>query len=471
MPDLTRAQLDQLARDYFDRALQDDEDQRLRTQGRGSAYTSPQEGQLPLDADQSLLAGLLEDLMEALAENDFRQVQPQVTELLTSAGITPDPRSEPFRLLAQRLLRAQAEVFTMAFRRRAGDYSVQPRDPLFSWRPGMLAQPEAAKSSLLLSQVVEVFVEAKVRDGAWKPNTKRNNVSKLNLFAETLDDKPIDTVSRDDVRDWRDALDDLELSPNTIRQHFKIVSGMFNWAKLEGKSALDNPTKGLAPKAEEGTREAFQPDDLRKLFASPLYTGHWRPDRRERPGRHLIKDSKYWLPLIALHSGMRVEEIAKLRTRDIREMDGVPCFDIYETKTEDGDRHVPVHPRLIALGFLKYVGEQTSDRLWPELRPGSEGKYSQRFCQWWAGFRRIIGIDRDGLVFHSFRHTFAAALERVGVPEATVALLMGHRHPNITFGRYGGGKLVMPGDKLAQIKDIDFGVDLSHLVAAPSRPT
>jgi integrase len=260
----------------------------------------------------------------------------------------------------------------------------------------------------------------------------------------------------------------MELAPNTIRQHFKVVAGVFKWAKLEGKGTIDNPTLGLAPKGEENTREAFLPADLEKLFRSPLFTGHWRLDRRERPGHHLAKDSKYWLPLIALHSGLRVEEIAKLKTRDVREIDGVWCFDIYGAKTDAGTRHVPVHPRLVSLGLIEYAQRRGAEQLWPELVPGSEGKYSQRFCQWWSGFRHLIGVDRDGLVFHSFRHTFAGALQQAGVQEAMVALIMGHRHPQLTFGRYGG-KLITPRDKLEVFAGIDFGVSLEHLRAAPSQ--
>jgi integrase len=66
-------------------------------------------------------------------------------------------------------------------------------------------------------------------------------------------------------------------------------------------------------------------------------------------------------------------------------------------------------------------------------------------------------------VFHSFRHTFASALQQAGAQEAIVALIMGHKHKSITFGRYGG-KLVTPKDKLAVMKDVEFGVNLSHLM-------
>jgi hypothetical protein len=42
---------------------------------------------------------------------------------------------------------------------------------------------------------------------------------------------------------------------------------------------------------------------------------------------------------------------------------------------------------------------------------------------------------------------------------------MGHRHPQLTFGRCGG-KLITPKDKLEAIAGVDFGVDLAHLISA-----
>jgi len=468
MPDLTPQQIDQLARDYFERTLAADETHRLRTPTRRAAYTLAANAGDPVEADLEVLDDVLGRVLEALAANDFTLVQEDVSTTLKQVGVDAEPTSEDFRRLARAFLQAHAEVLRIAGRRRVGDYTVQPSDPLFASRPAVIVQPEPNKASPRLSEVVAAFVRAKERDGKWKPLTKKNSVNKLNLFVETLNDKPIDTVTRDDIRDWRDALVDLDLAPNTIRQHFKVVASMFLWAKDEGKAAIDNPTRRLAPEGEENTREAFQPADLEKLFASPLFTGHWRPDRRERPGKCLVKDSKYWFPLIALHTGMRVEEIAKLKTADVREIDGVWCFNVYATKTDAGNRVIPIHPRLIELGFLDFRLGQHHERLWPELQQGSEGKFSQRFCQWWVGFRRHIGLDREGLVFHSFRHTFAAALQQAGVQEAMVALLMGHRHQNITFGRYAGGKLITPRDRLEVIKDINFGVDLRHLLISPA---
>lgn len=466
-PMLTTTQIEELARKWFDDALKVDEEQRLRATPQRAAYTTAQPGEDPVSADVNLLHDFLDDAWEANAQNDVGRVAADVEELVGGSGLTlgEDER----RVLSKLLLRAHVQLLKLSIARRQGDYSAKPDDEVFvpAMAPAPAAVPEVvdpAMKSIKLGALVEAFAESQERDRKWTPDTKRKSVPKLKLFVETVGDRPVDTIEPDHIRDWREALEGLDLSPNTIRLHFKLVAAMFNWAKRERKATIDNPTKGLAPSEEKGTRDACTPEDLGKLFHSPLYTGHWRDDRRDRPGKQLVRDHKYWFPLIALHTGMRVEEIAQLKRDDLREIDGVWCFDITKSKTAAGVRKVPVHPRLVALGLLDYRKSVQGAQLWPLLRIGTEGKHSQSFVQWWPQFRRLVGLDREGLTFHSFRHTFISfLLEKKGVAEHTVARIVGQEVRSITSGTYGG-KLATPADRLEVFKDADFGVDLSHLI-------
>jgi integrase len=72
-------------------------------------------------------------------------------------------------------------------------------------------------------------------------------------------------------------------------------------------------------------------------------------------------------------------------------------------------------------------------------------------------------IDREGMVFHSFRHTFVSCLEDAGVDTAQIARIVGHKITGITAGTYGG-KRFSPSKRLECFKDLDFGVDLGHLM-------
>lgn len=466
-PELTPDQIDALARDWFATALEADEEHRTHVGARQAAYTTTDEYDDPVEADLEVLSWLEGEYRDAFTNNEFQRVQISVEGILADAGIPTDPKSDSYRRLARALLRANAELLRIAQARRQGSYSTEPTDPLF--RSGPVAQssePKAdpALSSMPLLDLVTIYAAAQEKDGKWKADTKRKTVPKLIRFAETLDNKPVDTVSREDIRSWRQSLEESELAANTIRLHFKAVAAMFNWAKPEKVATIDNPTTGLMPPEDEPKRDAFTPEELKKLFTSPLYTGHWRADRRERPGTVQVKDFKYWFPLIGLHTGMRVEEIAKLRTEDVREVDGVWCFDIKKAKTKAGERQVPIHPRLIALGLLDQVKSVKHEKLWPELKADAEGDFSGKFCKWFPEYRRMIGIDREGLVFHSFRHLFTSYLLNVlGVEERMVSFIVGHQVKSMTGGRYGN-KLITPKMKLDLFKNADFGVDLGHLM-------
>jgi hypothetical protein len=59
-------------------------------------------------------------------------------------------------------------------------------------------------------------------------------------------------------------------------------------------------------------RNPYSMDQLKAIFNSPLFTGHRSEKCRHEPGKMLIRDGKFWLPLIALYSGLRMGEIVQL---------------------------------------------------------------------------------------------------------------------------------------------------------------
>ncbi len=480
-PTLTSSQIEELARSWFFKIIESWEHRQAQLPQHGTMKAERVPGVSNSDdpryaAEAKESKWWMEQAKSALAGNNFDPDQCVPNSLLKEMGVDLPPGAPERVPLVRALLRAQVEYFRCISAWGIGDFSVKPADPLFQApsaphvapAPQPNAEPKDPRaSSMPLAELAEAFIKTKIRDGEWKPATIKNNPRKLRLFAETLNNKPVDLVTRDDIRDWRDVLTDLDLVSNTIGLHFRVVASMFNWAKLEGKSTIDSPLRGLAPKGDKDTREAFTPNDLKTLFHSPLYTGHWRSDRRERPGDKLVKDHKYWLPLVALHSGLRVEEAAKLTLGDVRVVEGVWCFCIQGAKTAAGNRVVPIHPRLMTLGLLEHrakVEGEGGKQLWPELKKGSEGRYSQSFVQWWSGFRKLIDLGREGLVFHSFRHTFISTMQNAGVAEGLAGQVVGHATGKTVTYRQYGGKLLTPAEKLSLFGHFDFGADLTHLI-------
>ena len=77
--------------------------------------------------------------------------------------------------------------------------------------------------------------------------------------------------------------------------------------------------------------------------------------------RKKLKPYQYWIPLVALFTGARQNEIAQLYQDNFKVIDGIPCIHIAKThddqnlKTKSSIRHVPIHPILAQLGFLDFL--------------------------------------------------------------------------------------------------------------------
>lgn len=83
----------------------------------------------------------------------------------------------------------------------------------------------------------------------------------------------------------------------------------------------------------------------------------------------------FWEPPIALHAGLRSEEILQLATAAIRNVDGIPCFVLqrgagHSLKSFAARRSVSVRPNLTTLGLPELVAlrrRQGEPRLFPWL--------------------------------------------------------------------------------------------------------
>ena len=253
------------------------------------------------------------------------------------------------------------------------------------------------------------------------------------------------------------------VSTTTVRKALGIVNVLLEWCVKNGH--LDtNPALGVKPVAEQrheqDRRLPYEQDDLRIIFNSPLYRGCASEQRRSQAGSLIIKDASYWLPLLGLYTGCRLEELGQLLTSDVRCEDGVFYLDINawdsekSLKTKGSCRKVPLHPKLIEAGFIVYVATQTrqaSDRVFPELIRNARGKTTAAWSKWWGRYCTQIGLMDQRKVFHSFRHTFKDACRAAGIEEAIHDALTGHAAPHVgrTYGK--GYPLRMLADAVGKV--------------------
>ena len=134
-------------------------------------------------------------------------------------------------------------------------------------------------------------------------------------------------------------------------------------------------------------------------------------------------------------------------------------------KTAAGERFVPVHPELQRMGFLQYaerMRQSGSKKVFPELRVGAGGYYSNTMSEWFSRFLKTVGAKERRTSFHSFRHNYRDALREADISRERVRALGGWSGDGGAEDDYGGG--LRPRTLYEEICRISYdGLDLSHL--------
>jgi integrase len=259
------------------------------------------------------------------------------------------------------------------------------------------------------------------------------------------------------------------LSHKTINHHLLAVSSLFKWAEKHDKLKGKNPFQGLLLKVEKydpDARSPFTQTELETFFSSPIYKGSNSSRRRTKPGEMVIKDSLYWLPLLGLFTGARLGELCQLYVADIRQDEGIWVFDINHSgedkslKTKSSKRLIPIHSKLISLGFLEHVQALKAEghkRIFYDVSMGNINTYATVFSKRFATALNGIGIKHSKLCFHSFRHSFMDALRKVKFSDSIKHLLMGHKDTHISTV-YGTGYSTAELKELVESINFSIGV-------------
>ncbi|CAM3446615.1 site-specific integrase [Parendozoicomonas haliclonae] len=240
------------------------------------------------------------------------------------------------------------------------------------------------------------------------------------------------------------------LSHESVKNHQQWVKNYLKFCFENGhtESDLSEYVKVLKVSKDNKTKRIpFTADDLKKIFSGHLYNG-------SEP----VYPARYWLPVLALYTGARIEEICQLNVSDIKKSDGGNWYiDINDEeagkklKTENAVRHVPIHPQLERAGFLEFVKSVQTENLFVEGL-SNRAKKSSNLSQWFnrdeprcKGYFVRCGITKNGSrgnrewtkVFHSFRHTFITACRDSGLQDSYIAAIVGHEQAYAITHGYG----------------------------------
>ncbi|MEE8043631.1 MAG: site-specific integrase [Thermodesulfobacteriota bacterium] len=222
-------------------------------------------------------------------------------------------------------------------------------------------------------------------------------------------------------------------------------------------------------------RLPFSTEDLQKIFPGAEY--------RVDLGIHksgVDLDAKFWFPLLAAFSGARLEELGQLNTDNIQtcpdtgiiyamiDNEGITADGHKKhTKNLNSVRPIPIHSRLIEIGFLDYLEQRKTDTangMLFKLPRDKQGRLAKSVSNWFSrmekrksgspilGYIERRGVDSKGAnaagerwskSFHSFRHTAIDNLRGKKlangeyIREADVGLVMGHDKNKLETAAYG----------------------------------
>ena len=326
-----------------------------------------------------------------------------------------------------------------------------------------------------LDQMVDLFmvtVRQRVKNKTLTPKAYNAQKSKLDLFVQYFENVAIGSLDAEQVQQYELDLESYPIRRDvkgiqpawTVRQLISAVkaktvrnadgtplnclnsltvSGYMvvtrQFLKFAAKKFAVHPMayepragSASAPKTRGKARDPFDDADMKTIFESPYMVQ-----------AKYLHAYQYWIPLVSAFTGARIGEVSQLHVADLIEMDGIPMLDITDIQAgeddedDDGDqgdddeigldcvsakrlknvgsrRKVPVHSKLIELGFLDYVAlrkEAKEVYIFELNREGRDGA-ATRPSRWFNGelLRKTLGITSKRKVLHSFRHSFVSRL-------------------------------------------------------------
>lgn len=401
-------------------------------------------------------------LRDDAAAEDYSAVEDVMAQLLTDEGLNAPPGSKARSALLRELLWKDLELLEVQVDRLKGKRGIAT--PAMPQAPRELLTLERAFQHWQAGQTVKRTIDtyAKYVDG----------------FETLCRALPIEAITPDHVNNYmNDLARDQGLAKETVKNHVLGLATLVTYSRQNlSCRLLSNPFmevsfNALRERPASEDRRAFEIEELRILYNSPLYVQGKRPQGQ-------AQESAYWAPLLGPFVGARIEEIAQLRIDDVQRVNGVWCLRIanldenQHLKTVTSFRFVPMHEEVIRCGFLSYVAKKKVEghtRVFPSQRNDNKHKiWSNALGKWHGRYLRQIGLSDPRLVYHSHRMLFKQRCTHCGVLEEPRDALTGHwisteKRSGRGYLRTGNRQYPFPAlvSAIAMLKYDEL--DLSHL--------
>jgi len=254
---------------------------------------------------------------------------------------------------------------------------------------------------------------------------------------------------------WAEGREISKLSQAAVNKNFLGVKAALNHAHNETSILKDphwrNPFDGFSkkPRRPSNPIKRFTDEQIQLVFSRDIY--------------HPTTAEKFWIPLILYFTGARLTEISQLHVSDVL-VDPTPHIIVQNLEDEDpaaakklknesSHRTIPLHAKLLEIGFLDYVETVRSAghlHAFPNLPhkkiDGVGDLVSRDFINRFRSYGEAnakTGLNTKSLVTHSLRHSFRTAALRLR-EQVFVQIVMGHYVPGVSIAVYGSDAYMMP---------------------------
>ena len=372
----------------------------------------------------------------------------------------------------------------------------EPKEPY-------IVTPSSPSPSPLFSEVTPKHLEL-MRRNKRRKETIGETEQTYEDVKELIGDKPIGEYTNLDGRNFRTAIISLPKNRKKMKQYrdFNLLQLLEMDVPEDDRLSVDTQTKLISrmtslwnflideypeyvtqnvfkkksvtvtSRKAKDKRESFTDEDIKTIF----HHKNFLPAIFEGHGRQTIKYPYYFVPILAVMMGARLEEICQMRVTDIKKVNGIWVYRIREegryneeetrVKNPYSERDIPLHPELIdTLRFVQYVNHIKKlghERVFWEL-PKRGNVYHRNVGKFFNEKYLVkIGIKKRGKSFHSFRHSVETHLTNANVNGRYIDFLQGHSQKGV------GGNVYMKGIRVdVLLKDcvekIQWDVDWNKL--------
>ncbi|HGS5719311.1 TPA: tyrosine-type recombinase/integrase [Vibrio cholerae] len=301
------------------------------------------------------------------------------------------------------------------------------------------------------SQMVEDYINEKEVSGSWTTatlGTKAATVRKLVSYFEacSLQDKPIDQITRQDLLEVRTALSNDGLKLSTVNGQIRNIVAVFKYAELLDVIPKSPAVKLLLKDRENKDSKALTESEVNNVL-SYFKHGYFTEAKRSKKTIEAMKFIK-WIPQLAAITGARLNEILQLRKGDIKQSDNGLCWfvDINDKgdnvlKNKSSARVVPLVNGAYGFDLELFLNEvvntcnDDSDNIF-RLKNSDRQLNSIKIGKLLKAYRDNHSEAPETLTMHSFRHTMATLCLNKKMPESFAKEILGHTQ-SITYGLYG----------------------------------